>query len=252
MRGNYFLQESILFGRNCTSQFYHCKRLSQNNLFFLSLFIVVNTHTQRSYWRVSEWLTREWERVRRRLIFITCEFLSKQKTVLKTTQSEEYNATKIYIYSQMHISCLSLSLPHSLTHFRIIYVRAYIHDEHYCILFPLLHFIQRILPLLKFVISSSSSSSSLFFCYKRWNFSSIEITAAAAFFAGREKRNFLFPFIVWCVFVMRMMMRRQKKLLLHLILIHHRGKCDSVSGDGRQCSLNPMLPSGRLHIFSYC
>lgn len=151
------------------------------------------------------------------------------------------------------ISHVSLSLPHSLTHFRIIYVRAYIHDEHYCILFPLLHFIQRILSLLKFVIFSSSSSSSSFFVTNGEIFPPLKsLLLLLLFFAGREKRNFLFPFIVWCVFVMRMMMRRQKKLLLHLLLIHHRGKCDSVSGDGRQCSLNPMLPSGRLHIFSYC
>lgn len=159
-----------------------------------------------------------------------------------------------YIYIPRCISHVSLSL--SLTRSLILGLYMFVHISMMNIIVSFFHFFT----LSREFFHCWNSSFLLllrhllfFFCYKRWNFSSIEITAAAAaFFAGREKRNFLFPFIVWCVFVMRMMMRRQKKLLLHLILIHHRGKCDSVSGDGRQCSLNPMLPSGRLHIFSYC
>lgn len=95
----------------------------------------------------------------------------------------------------MHISCLSLSLPHSLTHFRIIYVRAYIHDEHYCILFPLLHFIQRILPLLKFVIFSSSSSSSSFFVTNGEIFPPLKsLLLLLLFFCGTRKEKFSVSF----------------------------------------------------------
>lgn len=90
----------------------------------------------------------------------------------------------------MHISCLSPSLAHSLI--LGLYVRAYIHDEHYCILFHFFtstssreFFIVRIRHFFFFFLY-------FFFCYKRWNFSSIEITAF--FFAGREKEKFSVSF----------------------------------------------------------
>lgn len=105
--------------------------------------------------------------------------LSKQKP---SSKQPEVKSTMQQKYSQMHISCL----PRSRSLILGLYVRAYIYDEQYCILF---HFFTSTSSREFFIVEIRHFFFIFFsFFYKRWN----PPLKSLLFFAGREKEKFCF------------------------------------------------------------